>query len=105
MQGRPLEVSTHDEGGMVNSHPAFGVSALRKSVRHVAGFALALFGCFSLANAQSVTPAGTVIRNIASVEYFDDNANAASVQTNDVTLNVVPLPSLSTINLLRASTA
>jgi uncharacterized repeat protein (TIGR01451 family) len=104
MTGSPLEVSTHDGGGMVNSHPAFGVSALRKSVRHVAGFALALFGCLSIANAQSVSPPGTVIRNSATIEYAS-NANAASIRTNDVTLTVAPLPSLSTINLLRAAAA
>ncbi|HVF17539.1 MAG TPA: OmpA family protein [Steroidobacteraceae bacterium] len=52
-----------------------------------------------------MTAAGTVIRNSARVEYLDTNANPASVQSNDVALNVAPPPSLSTINLLRASAA
>ena len=90
---------------MVNSHPAFGVSGVRKSVRHFACSALLLFACLPVAHAQSVTAAGTVIRNSARVEYLDTNANPASVQSNDVALNVAPPPSLSTINLLRASAA
>lgn len=66
--------------------------------------ALLCFCGWSAANAQSPTPVGSAVRNSAVVDYVDHNANAATVHTNTVTLNVAPPPSLSTLSLLRAST-
>ena len=118
---------------MANSHPAFGASMGNQNVRHFASFdvlssridpssrrksgshsatsptrqawvlmALSFFAN-PLAIAQSVTPQGTVIRNAASVSYVDDDAATVNVQTNEVAVAVVPMPSLSSISILRSA--
>jgi uncharacterized repeat protein (TIGR01451 family) len=92
---------------MVNSHPAFGASALDTIVRYVASWAVMLV-CFfgaSIALGQSVTEPGTVIRNTANLSYFDTLSTAAIVQSNEVAVTVAPMPSLSSMSILRATVA
>jgi uncharacterized repeat protein (TIGR01451 family) len=107
MQGSPGEVSTHDGGGMVNNHPAFGAFMSAVNVRYFACWVAMLVTVFAspVASAQSVTAPGTVIRNSASLEYFDTHLSATSLQTNEVAVTVVPPPTLSTMSILRANAA
>jgi uncharacterized repeat protein (TIGR01451 family) len=92
---------------MVNSHPAFGAFMGQRNVRYFASWAVLLLTLVMsvAAVAQAPTPQGTVIRNTASVAYLDVSAVATVAQTNEVAVTVAPLPSLSTISILRPATA
>lgn len=111
MHSHSCNAPTHDGGGTVNHRSAFGAlwaAAKRAHVtRRGAALVACLFaiGCHSIAAAQTLAPAGTVIRNTASVSYSDTHGRDLELATNEVALNVVPRPSLSELRVLRATSS
>src|SRR5215510_3627306 len=91
--------STHDAGGMVTHHPA--LRAFMGACFPV--FVLAVFFAgLRPAAAQTTTPYGTQIRNVASVVY-SDAGRPVTVMSNAVTVAVAPPPTASTTMILRAA--
>ncbi len=89
-------------GGSANSRPA--PAAFWRYLAARAGCVLAL--ALLASNATQVmaqTPPGTVIRNIATVEYLGAGGVREQVATNAADLVVAPPPSRATLTLLRGS--
>ncbi|MGE0581423.1 MAG: hypothetical protein AB7P31_04725 [Steroidobacteraceae bacterium] len=88
-------------GGSATSRPAPAAFWRRLAARAGTVFALAILA----ANANQVlaqTPPGTVIRNVAAVEFLGAGGATQRVFTNAADLVVVPPPSRATLTLLRA---
>ncbi len=73
-------------------------------IARLAGFALAGLLLMSLpALAQTVTPAGTSIDNVATVEYVGPGGTPTTVTTNRVSAIVTAPPTTSAVAILRAA--
>jgi uncharacterized repeat protein (TIGR01451 family) len=116
MPSRSQQTPTHDAGGTVNSRPALGVFAGRvldavrtlwRTFWPVGQWASWLVGSlfFVTPALAQMTPAGTQIRNVGAVTYTAPGGAATTVNSNPVTAIVAPPPSLSTLAILRATTA
>ena len=94
----------HNAGGAANSRPALGVS-MGAWIARLAGVALAglLVVRRAPALAQTVTPAGTAIDNVATVNFVGTGGTPTTITTNRVTAIVTPPPTLSAIAILRAA--
>ncbi|MGH8187040.1 MAG: hypothetical protein ACREUC_10785, partial [Steroidobacteraceae bacterium] len=53
--------------------------------------------------AQSVTPAGTSIQNVATVSFIGAGGAPATISSNQVSATVTPPPSVSAVQILRAA--
>lgn len=96
----------HNAGGAANSRPALGVSMggriARLALAALAGLPL-LALCFSRpALAQSVTPAGTAIDNVATVTFVGAGGTPTTISSNQVSAIITAPPSLSAVAILRA---
>ena len=99
-----LERSTHDAGGAVNNRSAFGVS--RTCVLQVLKAFVIAMTCFALAQfASAATPTGTLIQNSASVSFVDGSSQQRTITSNAVTAQVVPMPTSSSVSILRTTLA
>ncbi len=88
-------------GGSAKSRPAPAAFWRRLAAR--AGFVFALALCAaSGTQVLAQTPPGTVIRNVAAVEFLGPGGATQRVLTNAADLVVVPPPSRATLTLLRA---
>jgi len=86
----------------VNNRPAFGVS-MGACFARLAALALASLLFFPRpALAQTLTPAGTAIDNVASVSFVGAGGTPTTVTTNRVSAIVTPPPTTSAIAILRA---
>ena len=111
---------SHAEGGVATSYSAFG--AFRARVNAWLRVSLLFAACLTASgfSVAQVTAPGTVIRNSGSVSYVPGLGAAQSsgpnalalgagatriVNSNEVTLNVQPLPSRASINLARYEAA
>jgi uncharacterized repeat protein (TIGR01451 family) len=98
-----LQTVIHNAGGTVNNRPAFGVSMGAR----IAGFVLAALASLLVfsrpALAQTVTPAGTAIDNVATVNFIGTGGTPTTITTNRVTAVVTPPPTLSAVAILRAA--
>jgi uncharacterized repeat protein (TIGR01451 family) len=126
MHSRPFDAPTHDTGGTVNNRPAFGASMgsvnvhdssfsercwqsckLAKKLQHVHLHVLMTIMVFLVlsppAFSQATTPAGTTIRNVASISFNDASGVATTVTSNAVDATVAPVPSVSSVEILRAA--
>ena len=96
----------HNAGGTVNNRPALGVSMgacfARLALAALAALA-SLLVCLRPALAQTVTPAGTAIDNVATVSFVAAGGTPTSVSSNRVSAIVTPPPSTSAIAILRAA--
>ena len=92
MHSLSFNAPTHDAGGMVNNHPAFGASMGRWNGRRLVSAALRKVGttlatiAASLwlatpAYAQVATPAGTMIENSARISFTDANGATATIDS------------------------
>ncbi len=100
-----LQTVIHNAGGTVNNRPALGAS-MGACFARLAAFALAsLLLCSRPALAQTVTPAGTTIDNVATVSFVGAGGTPTTVTTNRVSAIVSPPPSASALAILRAATS
>src|SRR4051812_43895312 len=92
------------EGGVATSYPAFGAfrSRANAALASIWLFAACLIG--PAVSVAQVTPPGTTIRNPGNVQYVV-GAAASTVNSNEVTLAVEPLPSRAAIMLARYDAA
>jgi uncharacterized repeat protein (TIGR01451 family) len=101
-----LQTVIHNAGGTVNNRPALGVSVGASFARvALAALASLLLTCRP-ALAQTVTPAGTAIDNVATVSFVGAGGAGgapATVTTNRVSAIVSPPPSVSSLTILRAA--
>lgn len=89
-------------GGSANSRPA-PVALWQRLVSGAAGaFALAILALGPV-RAPAQTPPGTLIRNIAAVEFIDGNGIAGRTLSNPADFTVLPAPSRATLTLLRSA--
>lgn len=88
-------------GGSAISRLAPAAFWRRLAARAAAVFALTFLACGG-GRALAQTPPGTVIRNVASVQFLGANGLPEQVRTNPADLVVVPPPSRATLTLLRA---
>src|SRR6185503_16635907 len=89
---------SHAEGGVATSYPAYG--ALTSRAKAVCASALLFAASLILpqVSVAQITPPGTLIRNVGVVA-FSDGSQPRVVNSNEVSLAVVPLPSRATIQL------
>jgi uncharacterized repeat protein (TIGR01451 family) len=97
----------HNAGGAANSRSAFGVSMgacfARLALAALVSLCVASSFVGSPALAQTVTPAGTAIDNVATVSFVGASGTPTTVTTNRVTAVVTPPPTLSAVAILRAA--
>ena len=91
---------SHAEGGVATSYPAFG--AFMSRIKAVCASALLFAACLILpqVSVAQVTAPGTLIRNVGTVS-FSVGTGPLVVNSNEVSLAVVPLPSRAVIELAR----
>ena len=96
----------HNAGGAANSRPALGVSMggriARLALAALASLLLLALCLSRPALAQTVTPAGTSIDNVATVTFVGAGGTPTTVTSNRVSAIVTPPPSLSAVAILRA---
>src|SRR5688572_5754668 len=103
MHSTSSQTVIHNAGGAANSRPALGVS-MGACIARLAGLALAGLLLMSLpALAQTVTPAGTSIDNVATVEYVGPGGTPTTVTTNRVSAIVTAPPTTSAVAILRVA--
>ena len=103
MHSSSSQTVIHNAGGAANSRSAFGVS-MGAWIARLASVVLAGLPFLSLpALAQSVTPAGTPIENVATVEYVGPGGTPTTVTTNLVSAIVTQPPTTSAVAILRAA--
>ena len=103
MHSTSSQTVIHNAGGAANSRPALGAS-MGAWIARLAGFALAGLLLMSLpARAQTVTPAGTSIDNVATVDYVGPGGTPTTVTTNRVSAIVTTPPTISAVAILRAA--
>src|ERR687897_1234673 len=103
MHSTSSQTVIHNAGGAANSRPAFGVS-MGAWIARLAGCALAGLLLMSLpALAQTVTPAGTSIDNVATVDYVGPGGTPTTITTNRVSAIVTLPPTASAVAILRAA--
>ncbi|MEZ5531010.1 MAG: hypothetical protein R3E69_01360 [Steroidobacteraceae bacterium] len=93
--------ATH-RGGSAHSRPA---PAAFWRYRAAAAAAVLAFTFWALGTGRALaqTPPGTVIRNVAAVQFVDGSGVPGRVLTNAADLTVVPAPSRATLTLLRST--
>src|SRR4051812_34389029 len=104
-RGRPRNDARNNgysraEGGVATSYPAFGAFEARARAFCAVALLFALGLIVPQVSVAQVTPAGTIIRNVGNVA-FSTGAVARLVNSNEVSLAVVPQPTRSTIQLAR----
>src|SRR4051812_40356938 len=118
MHDRSFEAAKHGVGGMANSCPALAafeaqastgfpispIGLIKRFVTIASLFAACMTAAPSRAHAQSATPVGTQIRNVATVSYGNAGTTSA-VNSNAVVATVSPPASSSSLALLRSSAA
>ncbi len=103
MHRASLQTVIHNAGGAAKSRSALGVS-MGAWIARLAGVALAgLLSVSRPALAQTVTPAGTGIDNVATVSFVGAGGTPTTITTNRVTAIVTPQPTLSAVAILRAA--
>src|SRR3954462_10334439 len=105
-RGRPKSPTrqngySHAEGGVAASYSAFGAFGAR--AKSWLGFSLLFAACLSASQVcvAQVTVPGTLIRNVANVQFQGPGAVAATTLSNEVSLAVQPLPSRSSLRIAR----
>src|SRR6185503_13100186 len=102
-----LQTVIHNAGGTVNNRPAFGVSMgacfARLALAALASLLVIISFWPAPALAQTVTPAGTTIDNVATVSFVGAGGTPATITTNRVSAIVSPPPTLSAVAILRAA--
>lgn len=103
MPSPSLQTVIHNAGGAANSRSALGVSMGVWFARRALAALLSLCVVFAPALAQTVTPAGTAIDNVATVSFVGASGTPTTITTNRVTAVVTPPPTLSAVAILRAT--
>jgi uncharacterized repeat protein (TIGR01451 family) len=85
------------------SRPALGVSMGATIALCVVVLLASFVTGFRPALAQTVTPAGTSIQNVATVSFIDAGGAPTTISSNQVSATVSPQPSLSAVQILRAA--
>src|SRR5690349_18559902 len=105
-RGRPKSPTRHNgyshaEGGVATSYSAFG--AFRSRVKAWLGSSLLFAACLTASNVSvaQVTVPGTLIRNVANVQFQGPGAVATTTLSNEVSLSVQPMPSRSALQIAR----
>ncbi len=93
----------HNAGGAANSRSALGASMGVWFARLALAALVSLYVIVSPALAQTVTPAGTAIDNVATVSFVGAGGTPTTVSTNRVTAVVTPPPTTSAVAILRAA--
>ncbi len=91
---------SHAEGGVATSYPAFGAFGSRVIARLASAWLFAACLMAPAVSVAQVTPPGTVVRNVGSVQYVAAGS-PRTVNSNEVAVAVDPLPSRATIQLAR----
>jgi len=105
-RGRPKSPTRHNgyshaEGGVATSYSAFGAFMGRVNARLRSSLLFAAFLIVTQVSVAQVTVPGTLIRNVASVQFQGPGAVATTTQSNEVSLAVQPLPSRSALQIAR----
>lgn len=97
----------HNVGGAANSRPALGVSMgawfARLTLAALASLLVIMSFWSRPALAQTATPAGTAIDNVATVSFVGASGTPTTVTTNRVSAIVTPPPSASALAILRVA--
>lgn len=91
------------QGGANVVRPALSAFLRRAFLPSLLVFFLLLHAGTAGAQAATATPPGTLLRNVASVEYGLASGVRETVESNAVSLTVAPAPSRATVAILRAS--
>jgi uncharacterized repeat protein (TIGR01451 family) len=102
MHSSLLQASIHNAGETVNSRLALGASVSAWITRCALLALLSLACLLRPVLAQTVTPAGTSIHNVASVSFLGTGGTPTTITSNQVIVTVTPPPSTSAVSILRA---
>lgn len=91
---------SHAEGGVATSYPAFGAFMSRTKAAFASALLFAACLILPQVSVAQITPPGTLIRNVGNVA-FTAGTGPRVVNSNEVSLAVVPVPSRATIQLAR----